>query len=130
MTTEEDHAGLGPASNIGGGQLIGRSWARSIDLPEASRRGKSGMWRPSDTDNGFLSPERLPAATRLALGRFKRFANVPRKLKYRRYCFKIEILRLVCKDGNTRIAGISLPAATGAGPIAAPVFARRSTCRL
>jgi hypothetical protein len=130
MTTEEDHAGLGPASNIGGGQLIGRSWSRSTDLGhtlhaaqptqitgpaehllgllshsrprpsttsntivsrvirlsqlrvEASRRGKSGMWRPSDTDNGFLSPEPLAAATSLALAGLKRFANVPRSLKY------------------------------------------------
>jgi hypothetical protein len=86
MTTEEDHAGLGAASNIGGGQLIGRSWSRSTDLGHtlhaASRRGKSGMWRPSDTDNGFLSPEPLAAATSLALAGLKRFANVPRSLKY------------------------------------------------
>jgi hypothetical protein len=249
MTTEEDHAGVGPASNIGGGQLIGRSWSRStdlgrtlhaaqptqitgpaehllgllshsrprpsttsntivsrvirlsqlrveqettiavlklardlhgaeelrkqrqviteiashpgldedwrellpqvlafdkrfdatasvesyrpgIDLAEASRRGKSGMWRPSDTDSGFLSPEPLAAAASLALAGLKRFANVPRSFKYSTYCYRIEIRHLVCKDGNTRIAGISLPAATGAGPIAAPAFARRSTCRL
>jgi hypothetical protein len=48
MTADEDHAGSGPASNIGGGQLIGRSWSRSTDLGRtlhaASRRGKSGLW--------------------------------------------------------------------------------------
>jgi hypothetical protein len=241
MTTEEDHAGLGPASNIGGGQLIGRSCSRStdlghtldaeqatqitgpaehllgllshsrprpsttsntivsrvnrlsqlrveqettvavlkpaldlrgaeelrkqrqvvseiashpgldedwrellprvlafdkrfdatasvgsyrpgIDLAVASRRGKSGMWRPSDTDNRFLSPEPLAAATSWALAGLKRFTNVPRPSKYLTYCTKVEILRLVCKDGNIRIVGISVPAATGAAVVAARSF--------
>ena len=98
MNTERDHAGLGPASNIGAGSpsaghvpaqpiwdtpcMRAANAITGIDLAEASRRGKSGMWRPSDIDNGFLSPEPLAAATGLVLAGPKRLANVPRSVKY------------------------------------------------